>query len=84
MSDYIKILLLAELAAGFTALFQWIRRESILHQLWHRAYDSLETAAARRVQDNRRSPQLLQGKRAFGSAWSRGCFTAASAGDSRF
>lgn len=68
MSDYIKILLLAELAAGFTALFQWIRRESILHQLWHRAYDSLETAAARRVQDNRRSLQLLQGKKGF---WQR-------------
>lgn len=68
MNNYIKILLLAELAVGFTALFLWIRKESILHQLWHRAYDSLETAAARRVRDNRRSLQLLQGKRGF---WQR-------------
>lgn len=81
MNNYIKILLLAELAVGFMALFLWIRKESILHQLWHRAYDSLETAAARRVRDNRRSLQLLQGNGDFGSAWNRGCCTAASAGD---
>lgn len=65
MSDYMKILLLTELMAGFAALFLWVRQESILHQLWHRAYDSLETAAARRVQDNRRSLQLLHGKKSF-------------------
>ncbi len=68
MSDYFKILLLAELAAGFTALFLWIRQNSILHQLWHRAYGSLETAASRRVLDNRRSLQMLQRKRSF---WQR-------------
>ena len=68
MRDCIKILLLAALAAGYTALFLWGRRESILHQLWRRAYDSLETAAAKRVQDNRRSLQLLQGKKGF---WQR-------------
>jgi len=65
MSDYFKILLFTELAVGYTALFLWIRRESILYQLWHRAYDSLETAAARRVLDNRRSLQMLQGKMGF-------------------
>lgn len=68
MSDCIKILLLAELAAGFAALFLWIRRESILGQLWRMAYGSLEAAAAKRVQDNRRSLQLLRGKRTF---WQR-------------
>ena len=68
MSDYFKVLLLAELAAGYTVLFLWISRESILRQLWHRAYDSLETAAARRVRDNRRSLQMLRTKRGF---WQR-------------
>ncbi|MBO5281689.1 MAG: hypothetical protein J6B43_00965 [Lachnospiraceae bacterium] len=68
MSGYIKILLLAELAGGFSALFLWIHRGSLLHQLWKRAYDSLETAAARRVHDNRRSLQLLQGRKGF---WQR-------------
>ncbi len=68
MSDYFKVLLLAELAAGYTVLFLWISRESILRQLWHRAYDSLETAAARRVRDNRRSLQMLRAKRGF---WQR-------------
>lgn len=68
MSDYIKIMLLAELAGGFSSLFLWINRESLLHQLWRRAYDSLETAAARRAQDNRRSLQLLQGRKGF---WQR-------------
>lgn len=65
MSDYIKAALLAELAVGFTTLFLWIRRESILHQLWRRAYDSLETAADRRALDNRRSLQMLREKRGF-------------------
>lgn len=68
MSDYFKVLLLAELAVGYTVLFLWISRESILRQLWHRAYDSLETAAARRVRDNRRSLQMLRAKRGF---WQR-------------
>ncbi|MDE6674534.1 MAG: hypothetical protein K2K19_06950 [Acetatifactor sp.] len=68
MRDCIRILLLAELAAGYTVLFLWGRQVSILHQLWRRAYDSLETAAAKRVQDNRRSLQLLQGKKGF---WQR-------------
>lgn len=68
MSNYFKVLLLAELAAGFAALFLWIRRESILRQLWHRAYDSLETAAARRVLDNRRSLQMLRAQKGF---WQR-------------
>lgn len=63
MRDYFKILLLPELAVGFVSLFLWIRRESLLHQLWRRAYDSMEMAAARRAQDNRRSLQLLQGQK---------------------
>lgn len=68
MNGYIKILLLAELSGGFIVLFLWISGESLLYQLWRRAYDSLETAAVRRVQDNRRSLQLLQGRKGF---WQR-------------
>ncbi len=68
MSDCIKILLLAELGAGFGVLFLWSRRERIPGRLWRRAYGSLEAAAAKRVQDNRRSLQLFRGKRTF---WQR-------------
>lgn len=68
MNDYMKILLFAELTAGFTALLWWIRQGSILRLLWHRAYDSLEAAAARRVRDNRHSLQLFHSKKGF---WQR-------------
>lgn len=68
MNDYMKVLLLAELTAGFTALLWWIRQGSILRLLWHRAYDSLEAAAARRVRDNRNSLQLFHSKKGF---WQR-------------
>ena len=68
MSDCIKILLLAELGAGFGVLFLWSRRARIPGRLWRRAYGSLEAAAAKRVQDNRRSLQLFRGKRTF---WQR-------------
>lgn len=36
--------------------------------MWHRAYDSLEAAAARRVRDNRNSLQLFHSKKGF---WQR-------------
>lgn len=68
MNDYMKVLLLVELTAGFTALFWWIRQGSILLLLWHRAYDSLEAAAARRVRDNRNSLQLFHSKKGY---WQR-------------
>lgn len=68
MNDYMKVLLLAELTAGFTALLWWIRQGSILRLLWHRAYDSLEAAASRRVRDNRNSLQLFHSKKGF---WQR-------------
>ncbi|MCM1118398.1 MAG: type II secretion system F family protein [bacterium] len=68
MRDCIRILLLMELLVGFLLLFLWIRRGSILRSLWRRAYDSLEMAAARRVQDNRRSLQALSAKKNF---WQR-------------
>lgn len=68
MNDYFKALLALELTAGFAALFLWLRQGSILIQLWHRAYDSMETAAARRVWDNRRSLQMLRAKKGF---WQR-------------
>lgn len=54
-----KVLILIELAAAFGLLFWWIRKESIIHNVMHKAYDSLETAAAKRVQDNRQSILLL-------------------------
>lgn len=68
MRDCIRILLMMELLVGFLLLFLWIRRGSILRQLWRRAYDFLEMAAARRVQDNRRSLQVLSAKKNF---WQR-------------
>lgn len=68
MRDCIRVLLLMELLVGFLLLFLWIRQGSILRSLWRRAYDSLEMAAARRVQDNRRSLQVLSAKKNF---WQR-------------
>ena len=54
-----KILLFAELAGAFGLLFWWIRRESIIHNVMRLAYENLEQAAKRRVQDNRQGMYLL-------------------------
>ncbi len=55
-----KVLVFCELLLAFGMLFAWIRRESIIHNILHRAYKSLEDAAVKRTQDNRQSMLLLQ------------------------
>lgn len=54
-----KIGILIELFGAFTLLFWQIRKESLIHNVMHKAYDSLEQAARRRVEDNRRGILLL-------------------------
>lgn len=54
-----KIFLWVELAGAFGVLFWWIRRESIIHNVMQLAYENLEQAAKRRVQDNRQGMRLL-------------------------
>lgn len=60
-----KILLLLELTGAFGLLFWWIRRESIIHNVMRLAYKSLEQAAGRRVQDNKRGMYLLNKPKGF-------------------
>ena len=55
-----KIVLFLELVISFGLLFWWIRRESIIHNLMHRAYDNLEQAAKRREEDSRRGMLLMK------------------------
>lgn len=54
-----KIFLFLELVTAFGLLFWWIRRESIIHNVMQLAYENLEQAAKRRVQDNRQGIYLL-------------------------
>lgn len=54
-----------ELLAAFGLLFWWIRKESIIHNVMHQAYETLEQAAAKRVGDNRRSMLLLKRPKGF-------------------
>lgn len=50
----------AEIMVFFVLLFWWIRRESIIHNIIHRAYENLEQAAEKRVADNRQGMLLLK------------------------
>lgn len=58
-----KVFIFVELIVAFCLLFVWIRRESIIHNIISKAYDSLEQATARRTMDNRRSKDILKGKK---------------------
>ena len=60
-----KILLLVELIGAFVLLFRWIHRESIIHNVMQLAYENLEQAAQRRVQDNRQGMYLLKKPKGF-------------------
>lgn len=60
-----KILLFMELSLAFGLLFWWIRKESIIHNVMHQAYENLEQAAAKRVGDNRRGMLLLNRPKGF-------------------
>lgn len=55
-----NIILFLELFLSFFLLFWWIRKESIIHNVIHKAYENLEQAAKRRTADNRKSTLLLR------------------------
>lgn len=54
------MVLFLEILLFFVLLFWWIRRESIIHNIVHRAYENLEQAAEKRVADNRQGMLLLK------------------------
>lgn len=54
-----KVFFLAELVISFGLLFYWIRRESIIHNIVHKAYENMEEAASKRAADNRKGILLL-------------------------
>ena len=54
-----KIILCMELFLSFFLLFRWIQKESIIHNVIHKAYVNLEQAAERRTADNRKGVMLL-------------------------
>ena len=58
-----KILVFVELIVAFVLLFSWMRRESIIHNLISRAYESMEEAASRRIADNRLKQEMLRQKK---------------------
>ena len=69
MSVYLgKALLFICLFLSFLLLFYWMRKESFIHVVLHKAYDGMETAARKRVLNNRRSMRLLEkrGGRLYG------------------
>ncbi len=53
-----KIILFFEILICFVLLFWWIQRESIIHNLMYRAYENLELAAKKRMDDKRRGMLL--------------------------
>lgn len=54
------ILLFLCLTAGFLFLFLWLAGESILRNAVRRTYDSMDAAARRRTQENRKIRNLLE------------------------
>ena len=64
MSRYLgNTFLFLILFAGFFLLFSWMREESFIRTVIHRAYDTIDTAARKRVLNNRRSMRLLERRR---------------------
>lgn len=55
-----KMILYLELLLFFCFLFRWIQKESIIHNVIHKAYENLEQAAEKRIADNRTGMQLLR------------------------
>lgn len=62
------IILFLEILLLFVILFWWIRKESVIHNVIHRAYENLEQAAQKRVADNREGMHLLSNKKGY---WQR-------------
>ncbi len=60
-----KTALFVELVLAFSLLFYWIRQESIIHIMMHRAYEGLEQAAEKRISDNRATMMLMNRPHGF-------------------
>lgn len=58
-----KLVVFGELVTAFTLLFVRVRRESIIHNLISKAYESLEEASAKRVANNRRIKDMRRCKK---------------------
>lgn len=58
-----KILVFGELTVAFSLLFIRMRRTSIIHNIMRKAYASLEEAANKRTEDNRKGMAMLQRKK---------------------
>ncbi len=54
-----KIVLFLELMVAFVLLFYWMRGESIIHRIMHKAYEGLEQAAEKRMADHRAAMMLM-------------------------
>lgn len=55
-----NVILYLELLLSFSFLFRWIQKESIIHNVIHKAYENLEQAAEKRIADNRTGMLLLR------------------------
>ncbi len=55
-----KVLVFGELTVAFALLFIWMRKTSIIHNIMRKAYASLEEAASKRAEDNRKGMAMLQ------------------------
>ena len=55
-----KVFVLGELITAFSLLFVWMRKESIIHNIMRKAYASLEEAATKRTEDNRKGMVMLR------------------------
>ena len=55
-----NVILYLELLFSFCLLFRWIQKESIIHNVVHKAYENLEQAAKKRIADNRTGMLLLR------------------------
>lgn len=61
----LKGLVFIFLMIGFAVLFVWLAKESIIHNILKRTYDSMDAAARQRVQENRRMLVLLNRRKGF-------------------
>ena len=58
-----KLLVFGELLTAFLLLFLWMRKTSMIHNIMRKAYASLEEAANKRTEDNRKGMAMLSGEK---------------------
>lgn len=58
-----KVFVFGELMLAFGLLFVWMRKTSIIHNIMRKAYATLEEAANKRTEDNRKGMAMLQRKK---------------------